>query len=96
MAQQGGAGPGGGGSGGGGGGGPGGGGGMGDLYGDLYVILRNLEANGAPELDQYGNDILIGSDGTLIYRTSDGEIPPDKLELVQEVEFSRLSVIRSV
>jgi hypothetical protein len=94
MARQGGGGgPGGG--GGGGPGGPGGGGGQGDLYGDLYVIQRDLYANGEPVLDEYGNDILIGSDGTLIYRTSDGEIPPDKLELVQEVEFSRLSMVRT-
>lgn len=53
----------------------------GDLYGDLYVILRDLDAgdgdediNGEPELDENGNEILIGSDGTLIYKTVDGDI----------------------
>jgi len=74
----------------------------GDLYGDLYVVLRDLDPtdgdediNGEPELDENGNEILIGSDGTLIYKTVEGDIPEDLLSLVQEVEFSRLSVARS-
>ena len=50
--------------------------------------------NGEPELDGEGNEILIGSDGEPIFMV-DGEIPEDKLDLVQEVEFSRLSVARS-
>ena len=103
MARQGGGGNGGGGGGpggggggpSGGGGGPGGGGGNGDLYGDLYVIKRVLTDNGAPDLDDNDNVILIGSDGNEIYLTEDGEIPPDKLDLVQEVEFSRLSMVRT-
>ncbi|MCP5363686.1 MAG: hypothetical protein H6905_00365 [Hyphomicrobiales bacterium] len=74
----------------------------GDLYGDLYVLLRDLDAsdgdgdiNGEPELDGNGNEILIGLDGSLIYKTAEGDIPEELLEQVQEVEFSRLSVARS-
>jgi hypothetical protein len=74
----------------------------GDTYGDLYVVLRDLDpsdgdddTNGEPELDENGNEILIGSDGTLIYKTADGDIPEELLGLVQEVDFSRLSVARS-
>jgi hypothetical protein len=67
----------------------------GDLYGDLYVIVRNVwDGNGEPVLDGEGNEILIGSNDEPIFMV-DGEIPEDKLDLVQEVEFSRLSVARS-
>jgi hypothetical protein len=74
----------------------------GDLYGDLYVILRDLDptdddggGNGEPVLDAYDNEILIGANGDLIFKTEDGDIPEDELDNVQEVEFSRLSVARS-
>lgn len=67
----------------------------GDLYGDLYVILRDLDANGVPVLDENGNEILLAEDGTQIFKTVDGDIPEDQLDLVQEVEFSRLSVARA-
>ncbi len=75
----------------------------GDLYGDLYVILRDLDptdddggGNGEPVLDAYDNEILIGANGDLIFKTEDGDIPEDELDnAFQEVEFSRLSVARS-
>jgi hypothetical protein len=65
----------------------------GDLYGDLYVILR--DANGEPVLDTNGHVQLILSDGSVIQLTEDGEIPPEYVDMVVEVEFSRLSVVRS-
>lgn len=63
----------------------------GDLYGDLYVILRNPD--GTPVLDDYGHEILIAADGSLIYLTPEGEVPTGAVP--QTVEFSRLSVSRA-
>ena len=63
----------------------------GDLYGDLYVILRNPD--GTPVLDDYGHQILIAADGSLIYLTPEGEVPTGAVP--QTVEFSRLSVSRA-
>lgn len=84
---------------------PGGGSGKGDLYGDQYVLLRDLTpadggGNGEPLLDENGQPILIGSDGSLIYfemdpLTGDYEIPADKIDLVQEVELGRANVARA-
>jgi len=65
----------------------------GDLYGDLYVILR--DANGVPILDQYGHVQPIDALGNLIPLTPEGEIEPGYEALAQAVEFSRLSVSRS-
>lgn len=104
------------GGGGGGGGGEGGGGGMGggrppgagtkkgDLFGDQYILLRDLDAtdgggDGEPVLDGNGNPILIGSNGELIYYVEiaegDYEIPAEDLPFVQEVEFERANVARA-
>lgn len=103
-------GPGGGGGGGGhGGGGQGGGGGggkpiTGDLYGDQYVLLRDVDptdggGNGEPVLDENGQPILIGTDGRLIYFVEgvegDFEIAPEDLPYTQTVELERANVARA-
>ena len=79
--------------------------GKGDLYGDQYVLLRDLNpadggGNGEPMLDDNGQNILVGSDGSLIYyeldpATGDYEIPADQAGLVQEVELGRANVARA-
>lgn len=84
---------------------PGGGSDKGDLYGDQYVLLRDLNpadggGNGEPLLDANGQLILVGSDGSLIYfeldpATGDYEIPLDKVALVQSVELGRANVARA-
>ena len=102
--------------GGGGGGGEGGGGGMGggkppgagskkgDLYGDQYIVLRDIDpadggGSGEPVLDENGQLILVGSNGSLIYfeQNIDGdyEIPAEALPYVQEVELERANVARA-
>lgn len=104
------------GGGGGGGGGEGGGGGMGggkppgagtkkgDLFGDQYILLRDIDptdggGSGEPVLDENGQFILVGSNGSLIYfeQNIDGdyEIPADALPFVQEVELERANVARA-
>lgn len=103
----------GGGSGGGNGSGNGGGGGKpdhagtkkGDLYGDQYVLLRDVDptdggGNGEPVLDLNGQQILVGTDGSLIHyvldtATGDYIIPPAQLDLVQTVELGRANVARA-
>ena len=66
----------------------------GDLYGDLWIILR--DANGVPILDQYGHVQPLDADGNLIALNEEGEpIDEAAAALVQEVEFSRLNVSRS-
>ena len=99
----------GGGGGGGGGGGHGGGGGgppsnKGDLYGDQYVVLRDVDpsdggGNGEAVLDANGQHILVGSDGSPIYfvMNADGdyEIPADRLPFAQTVELERANVARA-
>lgn len=86
------------------GGGAGGGGGSGgttngDLYGDQYILLRDLDANGAPVLDANGQIILIGTNGEPIYfvANTDGdyEIPPESLPFAQTVELERANVARA-
>ena len=84
---------------------PGGGSDKGDLYGDQYVLLRDLDpvdggGNGEPVLDVNGQPILVGSDGSLIYfeldpATGDYAVPADKADLVQEVELGRANVARA-
>jgi hypothetical protein len=98
---------GGGGSGGHGGGGGGGGGGSnenGDLYGDQYVLLRDLDAtdgfgNGEAVLDANGQPILVGTNGVPIYYVlnadGDYEIPADLLAFTQTVELERANVVRA-
>lgn len=63
----------------------------GDLYGDLYVILR--DENGVPVLNEDGFAQPIDADGNLIPLDEEGE-PTDE-SLLQEVEFGRMSVSRS-
>lgn len=63
----------------------------GDLYGDLWIILR--DANGEPILNADGFVQPIDSEGNLI--PLDAEGAPTDLEALQEVEFSRLSVSRA-
>ena len=63
----------------------------GDIYGDLWVILR--DTNGVPILYQYGHVQPLDAEGNLIPLNEDGE-PLDPTKVV-EVEFSRLSVVRS-
>jgi hypothetical protein len=99
---------GGGGHGGGGGGGQGGGGGggstTGDLYGDQYVFLRDLDpsdggGSGEPVLDGNGNPILVGTNGEPIYYVAnadgDYEIPAEDLIFAQTVELERANVARA-
>jgi hypothetical protein len=63
----------------------------GDLYGDLWIILRNED--GVPILSAAGFVQPIAADGTLI--PLDAEGAPIDASLTQEVEFSRLSVARA-
>lgn len=63
----------------------------GDLYGDLWIILRNED--GVPILNAAGFVQPIAADGTLI--PLDAEGAPIDPSLTQEVEFSRLSVARA-
>jgi hypothetical protein len=63
----------------------------GDLYGDLYVILR--DEDGVPILNDAGFVQPIDANGNLI--PLDAEGAPIDLTLVQEVELSRLNVGRS-
>jgi len=63
----------------------------GDLYGDMYVILR--DDNGVPILNEAGFVQPIDVNGNLI--PLDAEGAPIDLTLVQEVELSRLNVGRS-
>lgn len=97
---------------GGGGGGKGGGGGRpdgagskkGDLFGDQYVLLRDLDpsdggGNGDPVLDSNGNPILVGTNGLPIYYVAnidgDYEIPADQVAFTQTVELERANVARA-
>jgi hypothetical protein len=98
--------------GGGGGGGHGGGGGGGgsaggSLYGDLWVLLRDLDStdgdgDGEPLLDAAGQQIVVGSDGLNLFPIyfeqdveGDYEIPEDMLPYVQEIELGRANVARA-
>jgi RTX calcium-binding nonapeptide repeat (4 copies) len=78
--------------------------GKGDLYGDQYVLLRDVDpsgggGNGEPVLDANGQPILVGSDGLPIYYelTVDGdyEIPADRLVYAQTVDLGRANVARA-
>lgn len=72
---------------------PGAGSKKGDLYGDLYVILR--DDNGVPILDDNGNVQPIDAEGNLIPIDEEGEILAGYEDLALAVEFGRLSVGRS-
>lgn len=63
----------------------------GDIYGDLWVVLR--DANGVPILDQYGHVQPLDAEGNLIPLDASG-VPLDPTKVV-EVELSRLSVAKA-
>lgn len=76
----------------------------GDLYGDQYVLLRDLDAtdgrgNGEAVLDANGQQILVGTNGAPIYYVlnadGDYEIPADLLAFTQTVELERANVVRA-
>lgn len=64
----------------------------GDLYGDLFVLLRD-PVTGAPILNSAGQVQPLDANGNLIQLNADGT-PVDASQTV-EVEFGRLSVSRS-
>jgi hypothetical protein len=67
----------------------------GDLYGDLYVIFRDID--GVPILDEYGCIQPLAADGTVLalYTNPDEdilcELTEELAELVQTVDFGRLN-----
>lgn len=66
----------------------------GDLYGDLFVILR--DDAGEPILSEDGFVQPIDADGNLIPINDEGEIAFEAdAELVQEIEFGRLNIGRA-
>ena len=81
----------------------------GDLYGDLWVLARDLDpsdggGNGEPLLDENGQIIPIGYDPVTgdtfpIYleegTEGDFEVPADLLDYIQEIELERANIIRS-
>ncbi len=83
----------------------------GELFGDMYVLLRDLDptdgdgGNGEPVIDANGNPILVGTDGEPIFYVADplSEDPdnpdwildPDRDSFVQEVELERANVARA-
>ncbi len=85
------------------------GGGSGDLYGDLWVLLRDLDpsdggGDGEPILDENGQVIPIGYDPATgesfpihLVLGSEGkyEVPADMLPFVQEINLERANIIRS-
>lgn len=66
-------------------------GGGGDLYGDLYVILRDDQ--GVPVLSDAGFVQPVAEDGTLIPLDEEGHVIDETL--VQEVDIGRLNVSRA-
>ncbi|WP_172332379.1 calcium-binding protein [Mangrovicoccus sp. HB161399] len=82
---------------------------QGDLYGDLWVLARDLDpadggGNGEPVLDENGQIIPIGFDPvtgdyfpiTLVEGTEgDYEVPADQLQYIQEIDLERANIMRS-
>ena len=85
------------------------GGGEGDLFGDLWVVVRDLDpsdggGNGEPVLDANGQIVPVGYDPAtdeifpihLVAGTEeDYEVPPELLPYVQEIELERANIIRA-
>jgi Ca2+-binding RTX toxin-like protein len=85
------------------------GGGKGDLYGDLWVLTRDLDpsdgnGNGEPVKDANDQIVPVGYDAATgeifpIHLVADAEgdyeVPADKLGFVQEIELERANMIRS-
>jgi hypothetical protein len=67
--------------------------GKGNLYGDLWVVLR--DGNGVPVLDANGHVQPVLADGTVIQLTLDGELPAEYEDAVVDVELGRLNASRS-
>ncbi len=65
----------------------------GDLYGDLWIILR--DENGEPILDANGHVQPVLADGTVVQLTEEGDLPAEYEDLVVEVELGRTSVSRA-
>lgn len=70
----------------------------GDLYGDLYVLLR--DENGEPEIDELGRVQFLDDEGNVIPYASDD--PQDEgftevtdASLLQEVDFGRTNIVRA-
>jgi len=72
---------------------------MGDDYGDLWVVQR--DGNGVPILDPATGCLQpVAADGTILFmdyiaEEDACELPLEFVDLVQEVEFGRISVVRS-
>ncbi len=76
----------------------------GDLFGDQYVLLRDVDpsdggGSGEPVLDANGNPILVGTNGLPIFFVAnidgDYEIPADQVVFTQTVELERANVARA-
>lgn len=68
-------------------------GGGGDLYGDLYIILRDDQ--GVPILSPEGFVQPIDAQGDLIPLDAEGAVLPEYEALVQEVDIGRTNVARA-
>ncbi|MBS0122519.1 calcium-binding protein [Thetidibacter halocola] len=87
----------------------GGGDNLGELYGDLWVVVRDFDpsdggGNGEPVLDENGQIVPIGYNPETgetfpIYFVEgieeDYEVPPDLLPYIQEIELERANIIRA-
>ena len=65
----------------------------GDLYGDLYIVLR--DEDGVPILSEAGYVQPIDADGNLIPLDAEGEVAEEYAALLQEVDLGRLNVGRA-
>ncbi|MDE4305943.1 calcium-binding protein [Phaeobacter gallaeciensis] len=82
---------------------------QGDLYGDLWVLTRDLDpsdggGNGEPVLDENGQIVPIGYNPETgetfpIHLVEGGEgeyeVPADQLDYIQEIEMERANIMRS-
>lgn len=89
--------------------GSGGGSGSGDLFGDLWVVARDLDptdggGNGEPILDENGQIVPIGYDPVadetfpihlVEIAPGDFEVPAKLLPYVQEIDLERANIMRS-